>query len=162
MKPLFAIALFLISWLVFARAEEPARDPIVVVMKRDSPFRPEVNGKKYSLGDFKRFLADTAKRFGSKDPVIIRLDEDKDIYLAVVLVKIAHQTHDSVAMEISSPKSGGAKYIIQIPKDGIKTVLDGRTVGSSHTIIPDPNPNSQRDRQIRRLNNLQNGIIETK
>jgi len=162
MNPLFAIAIALIGGTIFLLAEDLAQDPIVVVMKHESPFRPEVNGKSYSLGEFKRFLSDTVERFGSKDPVIIRLDEDKDIHLAIVLVKMALQTHDSVAMEISPPKSGGAKYIIQIPKDGIKTVIDGRTVGSGHTIIPDPNPNSQRDKQIQRLNNVQNGLLETK
>ena len=162
MKTLFAIVIVIISGLAFLRAEESAQSPIVVVMKHESPYRPEINGDAYSFADFKRFLADTAKRFGSKDPVIIRLDEDKDIHVALILVKMAHQTHDSVSLEISPPKSGRTKYIIEIPKNGIKTVVDGRDVRSGPTIIPNPNPNIQRDTQIRSLDNLQNGIIETK
>jgi len=160
MKPLFAIVIVIISGHAFLRAEEPSQSPVVVMMKNESPYRPEVNGKAYSFADLKKFLMDAAERFGSKDPVIIRLDEDGDIHLALILVKMAHQTHDSVALEIRPPKSGGVIYIVEIPKNGIKTVIGENDARSGPSAIPDPNQNSQRDMQIKRLNNLQNGIIE--
>jgi hypothetical protein len=160
MKTFHCSVLLFCLGIACLRAEEAPSTPIIVKLDKESPLRPTIGDKQMTLPEIKRFFADVSDRFGRKDPIIIQLDKNEGIHIAILLAKIAHQTHDAVFIEVSGSESEGIKYIVEIPKNGIKTINDEQKGGARSISIPDIHPNSQRDQQIRRLQNLQQGIIE--
>jgi len=153
------ILLFCVGLASLCAAEAPST-PIIVKLDKESLMRPTIGDKQMTLPEIKRFLSDTSDRFGRKDPIVIQLDKSEGIDIAILLAKIAHQTHDAVFFEVSGSDSDRIKYIVEIPKDGIKTIIDEQKGENPTFDIFDRNPNRQRDQQIRRLQNLQQGILE--
>lgn len=155
MKAFFAFLflIYLAQWPL--QGEDSSVTPIVVQIDRESLLRPTINGKSMSILEVKRFLQDSADRFGTKDPVIIQLDQDQGIEIAVTLLIIAHQSHDDVFLGLRS-------FYIAIPKDGIKPVVRPTNVNVNPVYIPrtDYSPNLRGEEQIRRLLNIQQNKIE--
>ena len=159
MRAFHCILLFCVS-LNCLRADEARSAPIIVKLDRESLLRPEINGKQMTLPEVKGFFSEASEKLGRKDPIIIQLDKNQGMDIAILLAKIAFQSHDAVFFEVSGSEPEGIKYILEIPKDGIKTIIDKQKGERGPLNIPNGNPNYQRDRQIKHLQNLQQEIIE--
>lgn len=158
MKPFlaFLFLVFLAQWPL--RGEDSPHAPIIVQINRDSLLQPTINGKSMNLIEAKRFLEDLANRFGTKDPVIIQLDENQGMDVAVILLEIAHKSHDQVFLAV---RSLGSIYHIAIPKDGIKSVRPAN-VNPKPMYIPKENdmPNRRGEEQLQKLLDIQQNKIK--
>lgn len=85
----FLVVFVIISGLAMLHAEQPSEGQIVVVLKHESPFNPEINCESHSFLDIVGLVRENAERFGDKSSVLIRLDEDKDIHVALIIAQTA-------------------------------------------------------------------------
>ena len=143
MKVLLALVSLLFLSLCAVQAQPQSATTIVI--PRDTPHQAKVNGVLMQMPAVLRLLADNAQASSTSAPIVIRVEDNKDIPYALGLARIAAKTHDSVSIEILSQEF---TYILPITKDSI--LLKPTPANSRTTPRPDPNPNRVGEEQFKK------------
>lgn len=143
MKVLLASVSLLFLSLCVVHAQPQAATTIVV--PRDTPHQAKVNGVLMQVPAVLHLLDDKAKATGTNAPIVIRVEENKDIAYALGIARIVAKRHDSVSIEIVS-RDG--TYLMPITKDSILLKTD--SASSRFTPPTDPNPNRIGEEQFKK------------
>lgn len=151
MKKLFLIGVGFSLVVCGILAGDATTTPIVILVQKDSPLRPQVNGGAMTFPEMTKFLAGAAEKFGSQDPVVIRLEDNGPIAVAATIAQIAGKTHDSISIEVRATDDGGVVHVLPIAKEGVKTRIDSGKAKGGEAPLPDANPNRVIDEHYRRF-----------
>lgn len=143
MKALLALVSLLFLSLCTVQAQPQSATTIVI--PRDTPHQAKVNGVLMQMPAVLHLLADKAKASGTSEPIVIRVEDNKDIPYALGIARIAAKRHDSVSIKIVSQES---TYILPITKDSIQ--LKPNPANSRPTPRPDPHPNRAGEEQFKK------------
>lgn len=151
MKIFTVILAFICAAVCSAFPGDTAKVPIVIVVQKDSPLRPQVNGRVMALPEMVEFLSGASEKFGSEDPVVIRFEDNGHIAVAATIAEIAGKTHDSIFIEIRATDDGRIVHVLPIAKEGVQTRIDSGKAKGGPVLLPDGNPHRVIDKQLGRF-----------
>jgi len=162
MKPLPVFLALLFFLAGSALTAEQLIVPIVVDIRHSAPNMPVINNEEMSLVKAMAELSKSSQKFGTNDPVIIRLESNADIFEAANLARQITGLYDHVFIAlIRDDASSSTPLLLSIGRDvpsvDIKPLFPTLTMRPTRA---DLQPNRARDQQVQSLRSYQPG--ETK